>query len=101
MRFYLRFRVAVPGCIIRQAAQPRVVAPPRMKKIAILGGGSWGTALAIALMRSRQPHRIALWVHGIELAHAIQATRVNEVYLPGFELPGEVAVTSDIGWSAG
>lgn len=66
-----------------------------MKKIAILGGGSWGTALAIALTRSRQPHRLALWVHGGELAEAMRERRVNEVYLPGFELPRDVEITSE------
>ena len=65
-----------------------------MKKIAILGGGSWGTALAIALARSRQPHRLALWVHSTELAAEMQERRVNSVYLPGFELPREVEVTA-------
>ena len=68
-----------------------------MKKIAILGGGSWGTALAIALTRGRQPHRLALWVHGVELAEAMRERRVNEVYLPGFELPRDVEITSDFG----
>ena len=33
-----------------------------MKKIAILGAGSWGTALSIVLGRSQQPHRLSLWV---------------------------------------
>jgi glycerol-3-phosphate dehydrogenase (NAD(P)+) len=66
-----------------------------MKKIAILGGGSWGTALAIVLTRSRQAHRVALWVHGVELAEAMRERRVNEVYLPGFELPREVEITHD------
>jgi glycerol-3-phosphate dehydrogenase (NAD(P)+) len=66
-----------------------------MKKIAILGGGSWGTALAIALARSRQPHRLALWVHSAELAAEMRERRANDVYLPGFELPREVEVAGD------
>lgn len=67
-----------------------------MKKIAILGGGSWGTALAIALTRSRRPHRVALWVHSVELAQAMRQGRANEVYLPGFEIPGGVDISGDI-----
>jgi len=68
-----------------------------MKKIAIIGGGSWGTALAIVLMRSRQAHRVALWVHDAELCESLRARRVNEVYLSGFEVPSEVEVTGDLG----
>ena len=67
-----------------------------MKKIAILGGGSWGTALAIVLTRSRQPHSIALWVRGAGLAQTMREERVNAVYLPGFELPPAVEITSDL-----
>lgn len=67
-----------------------------MTKIAILGGGSWGTALAIALTRSRKPHEIALWVHGAELAQAVREGRVNEVYLPGFALPPAIKISSDL-----
>ena len=67
-----------------------------VKKIAIIGGGSWGTALALILSRSRRPHSLSLWVHDAELASLIHETRENAVYLPGFKLPAEVAVTSDI-----
>ena len=67
-----------------------------MKKIAVIGGGSWGTALAIVLTRSRQPHRIALWVHGPDVRESLRTRRVNDVYLPGFELPAEVDVTGDL-----
>ncbi len=68
-----------------------------MKKIAIIGGGSWGTALALVLTRSRQPHRLALWVHEPVVCETLRARRVNEVYLPGFELPREVAVSGELG----
>jgi len=68
-----------------------------MKKIAIIGGGSWGTALAIVLTRSRQQHRIALWVHEPDVCEELRARRVNEVYLPGFKLPEEVDVTGELG----
>ncbi len=68
-----------------------------MKKIAIIGGGSWGTALAIVLTRSRQPHRISVWVHDPAVCESLRRRRVNEVYLPGFELPTEVDVTAELG----
>jgi glycerol-3-phosphate dehydrogenase (NAD(P)+) len=71
-----------------------------MEKIAIIGGGSWGTALAIVLSRSRRKHRLSLWVHDPELARALAATRVNEIYLPGFALPEEVEVTNELAAAA-
>jgi glycerol-3-phosphate dehydrogenase (NAD(P)+) len=64
-----------------------------VKKIAIIGGGSWGTALAIALARSSRPHRIALWAHSPDVVELLRVKRVNEIYLPGFKLPAEVEVT--------
>jgi glycerol-3-phosphate dehydrogenase (NAD(P)+) len=64
-----------------------------LKKIAIIGGGSWGTALAIALTRSSRPHRLALWAHSPDVVELLRTKRVNEIYLPGFELPVEVEVT--------
>jgi len=64
-----------------------------VKKIAIVGGGSWGTALAIALARASRPHRLALWAHSPDVLELLRAKRVNEIYLPGFELPAEVEVT--------
>lgn len=67
-----------------------------MKKIAIVGGGSWGTALAIVLSRSRRPHKISLWVHDAKLGAALHQTRENNIYLPGFIVPPEVEITSDI-----
>ena len=57
-----------------------------MKKIAILGAGSWGTALAIVLTRSRQPHRISLWAHDAALAEFLCRERVNSTYLPGHKI---------------
>jgi glycerol-3-phosphate dehydrogenase (NAD(P)+) len=67
-----------------------------MKKIAIIGGGSWGTALAIALARSSRPHRLALWAHSADVVEMLRARRVNQIYLPGFELPAEVEVTGSL-----
>jgi glycerol-3-phosphate dehydrogenase (NAD(P)+) len=68
-----------------------------MKKIAILGAGSWGTALALVLARSRREHRISLWARRAELAESLARTRSNQDYLPGFELPPGIEVTHDLG----
>ena len=67
-----------------------------MKKIAIIGGGSFGTALAIALTRSSRPHQLALWAHSPDVVEVLRTKRVNEVYLPGFKLPAEIEVTGSL-----
>jgi glycerol-3-phosphate dehydrogenase (NAD(P)+) len=66
-----------------------------MKKIAILGAGGWGTALAIVLSRSRQPHEISLWVHNAERAESMQRERENKAYLAGSKLPEGVRIHSE------
>jgi glycerol-3-phosphate dehydrogenase (NAD(P)+) len=67
-----------------------------MTKIAILGAGSWGTALAIALSRGERKHEISLWAHDAVLAASLQTGRENKTYLPQHVLPGNVGVTSNI-----
>jgi glycerol-3-phosphate dehydrogenase (NAD(P)+) len=67
-----------------------------MKKIAIIGGGSWGTALAIALSRSNRAHQSALWAHSADVVEMLCARRTNEIYLPGFELPANIEVTGSL-----
>ncbi len=66
-----------------------------MSRIAILGGGSWGTALAIVLSRARRKHDISLWVHDPALAESIRRDRENRNYLPGHRLQPKIDVTSD------
>jgi glycerol-3-phosphate dehydrogenase (NAD(P)+) len=66
-----------------------------MKRIAILGGGSWGTALAIVLSRTDKAHEISLWVRDAALAESISRDHENKVYLPGHILPQRVQVTHD------
>lgn len=63
-----------------------------MKRLAIIGGGSWGTALAIVLA-PRFPE-VRLWVYEQDLAARMQAGGENDVYLPGFTLPPNIGVVS-------
>ena len=62
-----------------------------MKTIAIIGAGGWGTALSIALARNAET--IRLWVYEPELYESLCAKRINELYLPGFFVPANVAPT--------
>ena len=67
-----------------------------MSRIAILGGGSWGTALSIVLARARRKHELSLWVHDPALAEYMARDRENQTYLPGIPLARDVQVTADI-----
>jgi glycerol-3-phosphate dehydrogenase (NAD(P)+) len=67
-----------------------------VSRIAILGGGSWGTALAIVLARARRKHQITLWARDSALAESIQRDRENRSYLPGQLLAPEICVTCEI-----
>lgn len=62
--------------------------------IAVLGAGSWGTALAIQLCRAGGP--VTLWGHEPELIADISAAGCNERYLPGIALPEQLSMTSDL-----
>jgi glycerol-3-phosphate dehydrogenase (NAD(P)+) len=67
-----------------------------MSKIAILGGGSWGTGLAVVLTRARRRHEIRVWARQTEIARAIKETRANPTYLPGVSLPECVEAHNDM-----
>jgi len=66
-----------------------------MSRISILGAGAWGTALALSLAR-RGGHDLCLWSHSAELAAQLTSTGENLPYLPGFTLPADIHVTSDL-----
>jgi len=65
-----------------------------MSRIAVLGSGAWGTAIALALHR-HGGHRITLWSHSHEEARQIAEAGENVLFLPGFPLPPEIALTGD------
>ena len=66
-----------------------------MSRIAILGAGAYGTALAISFARQNQ-HELCLWAHSSRLAELLSDTGENLPYLPGFTLPAGIDVTSDL-----
>jgi glycerol-3-phosphate dehydrogenase (NAD(P)+) len=65
-----------------------------MSQIAVIGGGAWGTGLAIVLGR-KGTHRVRLWAHEAEVCESISRNRVNEMFLPGCTLPDSVHPTSN------
>ena len=64
----------------------------RPERVAVLGAGSWGTALAISLAASG--HEVALWARRDEAAREIATLRRNAAYLPDAEIPASIHVTS-------
>jgi len=65
-----------------------------LKNLAIIGGGSWGTALSVVLAPRFKVVR--LWVFETDLAARMKELRENDVYLPGTPLPPNVHPTSDL-----
>ncbi|KQO79278.1 NAD(P)H-dependent glycerol-3-phosphate dehydrogenase [Methylobacterium sp. Leaf88] len=63
-----------------------------MKRIGVVGGGAWGTALANAAAAAG--HDVTLWLRDPEAAARLQDTRENARYLPGVPLHPRIAVTA-------
>ena len=61
------------------------MSPHDSTEIAVLGAGSWGTALSLLLCRNG--YRVRLWDHAPEQIRALDCDRENRRYLPGFSLP--------------
>lgn len=68
-----------------------------MTRIAVLGAGAWGTAIACALS-SRGP--VSLWARNSTFAQTLSVSRHNQRYLPGIVLPASVEVTADLATAA-
>jgi len=67
--------------------------PPR--GIAVLGAGSWGSALAMQLARSGS--RCVLWAHSPDHVEAMRSSGSNDRFLPGIAFPPDVAFESVLG----
>ena len=63
-------------------------------RVAVLGGGAWGTALALAMLRAG--HAVSLWARDVETVEAISRGE-NPRYLPGIPIEHGIAATTDIG----
>jgi glycerol-3-phosphate dehydrogenase (NAD(P)+) len=65
-----------------------------MKRIGVIGAGSWGTALAV--VTARAGHEVRLWSRNEAVIDSINRERVNSEYLVGTAVPTNVTATADI-----
>ena len=65
-----------------------------MKRIAIIGAGSWGTALAV--IAARAGHKVCLWSRNEEVVSSINERHVNARYLTSTSIPSDVTATADL-----
>jgi glycerol-3-phosphate dehydrogenase (NAD(P)+) len=64
------------------------------RKITLLGGGSWGTALSKLL--SENGHEVTVWLRDEEQCRTLSTERVNKKYLPKVQIPENIVFTSNI-----
>ncbi|MDR0926593.1 MAG: NAD(P)-dependent glycerol-3-phosphate dehydrogenase [Ignavibacteria bacterium] len=62
-------------------------------KIAVIGGGGWGTALAM-LISQKTP--VALWCYETEIVDEIEMNRTNDDFLPGITIPDNITPVNDL-----
>jgi glycerol-3-phosphate dehydrogenase (NAD(P)+) len=62
-------------------------------KLAVLGAGAWGTALAVTLGAR---HEVTLWVRDPAQCEQMRARRMNQRYLPGVSLPDSLYLTNEV-----
>ena len=65
-----------------------------MTRVAVVGAGSWGTALSAVL--SKKGHDVCMWAFEPEVEEQITQGRENVSYLPGVKLPENLASTADL-----
>ena len=64
-----------------------------MKKVAVIGSGSWGSALAIMLIN--HGHEVSMWARSEDAVKEINEKHTNEKYLPGIPLPEKLWASTD------
>ena len=62
--------------------------------VALIGSGSWGTA--VAGLAAARAERVTMWAHSEQTAAGINGEHRNPRYLVGYELPGSVVATTEL-----
>jgi glycerol-3-phosphate dehydrogenase (NAD(P)+) len=65
-----------------------------MREIAVIGSGSWGTAIAVHL--ARVGHDVRLWAREPEVVAGMRSDRVNATFLPGIPLDAAIRPVGDV-----
>jgi glycerol-3-phosphate dehydrogenase (NAD(P)+) len=65
-----------------------------MKRIATIGAGNWGTALAATLAQSG--HDVSLWAYEPAVVESLRARHENELFMPGIKVPESIRPTGDL-----
>ena len=65
-----------------------------MQRLTIIGGGAWGTALAVVARRAGS--NVALWARDGDVVAAINERHENPLFLPGIALDPAIVATNDI-----
>lgn len=68
------------------------------QRITLLGAGSWGTALALLLAKNNC--EVLLWGHDVNEIGALAKDREHRVLLPGFMLPEQIALTTNLAFAS-
>jgi len=66
-----------------------------MSRIAVMGSGAWGTAIALSLAK-RGGHALTLWSHSPEVSETIAESGENKAFLPGFVISKSIRVTANM-----
>ena len=69
-----------------------------MQKVGVIGGGAWGTALAIVMAQAGR--EVVLWTRESELVEEINAQHTNSLYLPDIALPENIEATKSLSQAA-
>jgi glycerol-3-phosphate dehydrogenase (NAD(P)+) len=64
-----------------------------LARISVLGGGAWGTALALHC--GRKGHEVLVWAREEEVVEGINQSHENHHFFPGFQLPASVCASTD------
>ena len=70
---------------------------PEIRRIAVLGGGAWGSALALTAARAGR--EAIVWARDADIVAAIAEGRGNPTYLPGIAFDAKVAATTDLAFA--